>query len=86
MRIDEDKQVINGEHKGIKFNIDGGVLNCFNTRFSIKKIKNFIDLCNLLQVQKVNIVDELPPKESYSVPISSLNSLWGYIDQNDEEE
>ncbi len=85
MNISENKQTIRGNHNGTQFILEGGLLLCLGGFWSKKKVKNLIEIVNLLQVQGFDVIDSLP-KRKVSKTEEEFRRLMGGGTSYPEEE
>jgi hypothetical protein len=74
MQIKTDIRTISGEHNGLSFTLQGGVLSIAGRRYSKAEVKALVQIVNLLEVEGHTVAESLPLVKrkglrSYGLPI-----------------
>lgn len=87
MQIKTDIRVITGDHNGIPFALEGGLLTIGGQKYSKSEIKALVQIANLLEVEGHKLKDTLPhaqlPRRAYD-PFG--NWIGYYMDPSAPEE
>ncbi len=72
MNINENKQVISGKHNDRSFTLNDGILEYMGDKWDNEKVKDLIDLCNLLKLEGYTLIDKVPSNKGSSMIFPSL--------------
>lgn len=60
MQIKTDIRTINGEHNGVPFALEGGLLTIAGHRYSKAEIKALVQIANLLEIEGFKLAESIP--------------------------
>lgn len=89
MKIKTDTRIIEGEHNGVPFKLEGGILQVNGYRYSKAEIRTLVNIATLLEVEGFKLVDTLPMvKRKGYISFIENSGLpgWGFDELRDDSE
>lgn len=75
MKINKDIRTISGEHSGIQFTLEGGLLLFKGQKYSKAEIRALVQISNLLEIEGFRLAESIPIVKRRSV--QQLQSYFG---------
>lgn len=86
MHIKSNTQKVQGEHRGVPFSLEAGILFVSGTEYSKAEIRLLVELGTLLEVEGFEVAESLPP----SKPVKGWGNFWlsypSSIDDDQEDQ